>query len=292
MRIRRYSNIVIFILLSILVLAYFIYPPRQQTSWSSTTPIEQLVIREAGSLNRSLPYHQYKQKEDSIRRQISDAYFKSSSHHEIAIFDIGVAIPKSKSQQHYLTIDAYHLKGGDMAYSLNEKNYLEYTVWGPEKDGVRSGETKTIETSVKLNQKKNGEYHVAYFPISRNNAMVLKITIIVLMVIFGVVTFYALFYLPLRFLFLVAKGKPFDDESIGILHAIAWFLLATGILSAVLKILFHLIFKSELPPQVHFNYYDAIMSGWGFLVAGLGTLLFAKAFLRAAQLQEEQALTI
>jgi len=99
-------------------------------------------------------------------------------------------------------------------------------------------------------------------------------------------------FLPLRFLLLVAKGQAFNDETIGSLHFLAWFLLITGIVIALIKIIFHLFFQSMIPPQIRFSWYDALMNGWEYIIAGLIALLLAKAFLKGSQLQKDSELTV
>jgi hypothetical protein len=111
-------------------------------------------------------------------------------------------------------------------------------------------------------------------------------------VLLGIAALYILIYLPLRFLYLVSKGETFTDEAIGSLHMISWFLLLSGFLYGFNRVVLHLIFMNRVPEPVTFSYYDTLMSGWKFIMAGLIILLLAKAFLKGSQLQKEQELTV
>jgi hypothetical protein len=63
-------------------------------------------------------------------------------------------------------------------------------------------------------------------------------------------------------------------------------------LAGIIKIIVHLIFSSQVPEQLYFSYYIALMSGREYIIGGLIILLIAKAFKNGQKLQEEQSLTV
>jgi hypothetical protein len=287
------SSLLIFFLIVVLFLSYEVFHPHDNIYSPSIKPQDELVMRSSDSLNQALPYHEYKRMQDSIREKVYASYYESIPGSRIETLDVGLAFPGKDQDQYYLTLKSYNLDLRAFTYSLNKKNFIEYFVPNnSDKNRPESGQTVSKQIPVRIAQENEKEEWTVYFPISRPAATAFRILMLIFIVIFWIGAFCILIYLPLRFLYLVAKGKAFSDESIGSLHLIAWFLLGIGILHPLLKIIIHLIFINQIPPPVHFSFFDAIMSGWGFLISGLMVLLFAKAFLRGSQLEEDQDLTI
>ena len=288
------SGIIIFTILVILVTLKIFYPSASRIAsfeGDSQREFDKLVEKESSSIDDSLPHYLYKQRQDSIRHELSKYSLGGNSWHA---FDLGVEKLESEKGQkrYYFQIGGYYIKEGfSDFYSLRGKNYIQYTVFTKEEDDVKFGYARTFETDLKLEQRDEREWKVSY-PVSKTGYTVWQAILIVLTIIILVLFFGAIIGLPLQLLSLIAQGRAFSEKVIAILYTQARILILAGVLRALLRISLHLYYKAQIPPSVTFYYYDDIMSGWGLIVGGLVALLFAKAFRKGYELEQEQELTV
>jgi hypothetical protein len=130
------------------------------------------------------------------------------------------------------------------------------------------------------------------FPTGKTTATILKALLMVGAVVFLILGLYCLLYVPIKILSLISKGQFFNDELTGGLHITGGFLLLLGLIHPLTAIPLHLVFSSRVPDGVEFSYYEALMKHWELVVAGGIILLFAQAFSKGTQLQNEQDLTV
>jgi hypothetical protein len=288
------SGIFIFGLIVTLFLLNFFYPTSARIAWNKDDyqkSLDKLVEKESHFISDSLPYYQYKRQQDSIRSQLFDE--SDFGGNSTKTFDMGIKkIDSDKStEQYYLIIGGYYAKDYFEFYSLHRRNYVEYSIFKEAEGSVRYGEMKKNEIKVKLEQVNDREWQINY-PISKATYTIWQAIIVTLSFIFIGLLFMTIVGWPLHLLFLIAKGKAFSNKAILILYTIAYVLLFAGVFRAIVRLALHLYYKARVPYPVTFYYYDDIMSGWDFIMAGLIVLLFAKAFHRGYELQKEQELTI
>ena len=289
------SRIIIFLVLITLLLLKFFYPTSSRISWNkkdAQSRLEELVDKESVSINDSLPHYQFKRKQDSILAEVSADNFPAGSG--MKIFNLGIydLITKKGERKYYLIVGGYFAKNFFSFYSLHETNFIEYEIPTKTNDAeVQSIETRTIKTNLKLEQLNEREWQIGY-PVSRIGYNIGRVVIVVLMIIFFALFFFGIIGMPLKLLFLIAKGKAFSGEAIERFHTIAAILLISGIFLAIIMLALHLFYKAQMPYPVSFYFFDDIMSGWGLVVWGLIVLLFAKAFQHGYELQQEQELTV
>ncbi len=290
------SGLIIFILIVALLLLKFLYPTSSRIAWEKDnyqTRFDKLVEKESWSINDSLPHYQYKRLQDSIRRQLSEENIPRGGSGSMSVFDVGVGKIEFQENKvkYYLTVGGYFAKDFFEFYSLHGKNYIEYSVFTKKENDFRVGDFKTAETKFELEQLDQNRWQINY-PLSKTQYTVWQAIVIVLSFLAVGLLFMALIGLPLQLLFLIAKGKAFSDKVLIIFYTIASILLCSGIFLAIFRITLHLYYKAQVPYPVTFYYYDDIMNGWSLVIGGLIVLLFAKAFQRGYDLQQEQELTV
>lgn len=289
------SGIVIFTMIIVLLLLKTFYPSASQIAsfrGDSQTEFDKLVEKESSSINDSLPHYLFKQKQDSVRRELFDDYTPSGSSWSAGGLGVEKLEPKKGENKYYLLVDGYFVERSFWDfYSLHGKNYLEYAVYTKEKDYEQSGDLHTIETNLRIKQLNEKEWQISY-PQSKTRYTIWEAIVIVLSFIMIGIFFIAIVGLPIQFLSLIAQGKAFSEKVIVILNTIAAILIFGGILRAILRVSLHLYYKAQMPPSITFYYYDDFMSGWGLIVGGLIALLVATAFKRGYELQQEQELTV
>lgn len=264
-------------------------------SWeqqNSQTRFDKLVEKESLLLNDSLPHYQYKKQQDSIRRRLSEENFRVGS--SMKVLDVG--IEKSQIEKNELrycvTVGGYFAKDYLAFYSLHGKNYLEYDSAVKTGDPqVQSIETKKIETKLGIEQLDREEWQIHY-PVSKTTYTIWQAVIILLNCFAIGLLLFGITFLFIRLLFLIAKGKAFSDEVLRLFYTGAGIFFLAGFIKSGLLIGLHLYYKTQMPYPVTFYFYDDIMSGVKFIIIGLITLLFAKAFQRGRELQQEQDLTV
>jgi hypothetical protein len=245
-------------------------------------------------LNDSLPHFQYKQIEDSINREKAiDNFFANSSGSGISFSDLGIASYGRKEQkQYFFTIVGYRL--GNFVTIENKKTgtFINYPVWDKIGENSRDGHLENKQISIKYEEAKEPTEGKILLPINKRLGLFIEILFYAVAILMAVFSFYAIIFIPIRFLLQIAKGKAFTEENIGSLYLTAWTLIGFSLLAGFLKVTAHLLAKSQIPEGIDFSIYAAIMKSWKTLVAGLAVLLLAKAFLQGLYLKEEQDLTV
>ncbi len=292
---RPISGWIIFGMLALVLFCVAICPP-------GTKPLSPYAMETISSdveetpLHDSLHYYRYKQVEDSLKAiKFKTDYFSGSTGggSELLLASLGIGTYGTKeNKDQFLIIHGYSLD--DYASVDNKKtgSILTYPVWYKVGKDVRHGhlESKAIDLKYKAHDQAN-EGKV-YLPLQEGVGNLIRVVIYILAIITGLLCFYAIFYIPVRLLFQLAKGKAFTEENIGSLYLTGWGLVGLSLLTSFLPIITHLLMQSQIPKEIHFSYYAALLKPWKILVTGLGVLLLAKAFLQGLHLKEEQALTI
>jgi len=285
------SSILIYLLIVVLVITNYVHPSGSGHSKWSKDMRERVVDRLMDTVSLTLPYNQYVAKRDSIRYDLIN---DRSDFRQTGTWNFfSLSSPQfSNDDKHlyYIGLAGYECEDA-LFYHRNGKDYMDYTVWTNVTEFSKSGYRESKETNIRYNENTESD-NIVLIPVSKTLHYVLKTIVIAGIILMALGFFCFLFYLPFRFLLLVARGEIFNDETIAILFYIARFLIIVGLLASLIKIVFHLIFRSRIPSPITFSWYDAIMQGWQFVTAGLIVLLLAKSFLKGSQLQYEQDLTV
>lgn len=285
---------ILFSMLILVLLCINIFPPG--TKPLSPYAMENVTgIANESLLNDSLPYYRYKQIEDSLNYiNYKAEYFSNAGESsELLLGYLGVGTyGKGDKKSSFLIIQGYTLS--DFARVENKKanTLLYYPVWDNTYENYRNGhlESKAINLKYRIDEKtKEGK---VYLPVGNGFSSFLKILFYIIALITVLTCFYVILYIPVRLLYQLAKGKAFTEENIGSLYLTGWCLVGFSLMASLLPIIAHLLIQSQIPQEIQFSYYAALLKPWKTLVAGLGVLLLAKAFLQGLNLKEEQALTI
>lgn len=98
--------------------------------------------------------------------------------------------------------------------------------------------------------------------------------------------------LPLKVIYLISKGNPFEKSNIKNLHAIAYFLIVYYFGGLLFRYLLYLQPKGKPIPWLELDPSKYAYSHWKELVISFFLFIIAKAFKRGYSLQKEQELTI
>jgi hypothetical protein len=291
------SGVIIFAVIIVLSLLNFFYPTSSRIAWGKTDSqiqIDKLVDRESTAINDSLPFYQYKRLRDSIKADISEDFFTGLYGSGQSVFNFGTREFKihNGNTKYYLAVSGYFAKTLFDFYRLHGQNYIEYGIHSKTYDnGTEVSDPKTDTTTLILEQQNDREWQILY-PISKTANMVITLIIYTLMFIGFAILYYGILVQPLKILFLIAKGEAFSEEAIARFYNLFYVLLYAGVVISVLRIAFHLYFRTHLPYPLTFYYYDDVMSGSTSFIAALVVLLIAKAFQSGHRLQLEQDLTV
>lgn len=280
------ATLVIFILIVLLLVANSVDVGPRHFYYVEHPLVRLLTERSMDSGLDSLPVYRYKRVRDSIRNGIQEenmSLILGGSGWQTLSFGTS-SYEEKDSTQYFLTFRNYWTDNGPTAfYRKGGRSYMEYT--------DDSGFIKTKESEV-LFTSRDGSDGKLMIPTSKSTIRLFTILQMAFVILTLVAAFYLLLVTPLRILFNIAKGKVFTDENIGGLHAVSWTLMVLGLVPGLVGVLSHLLIRSQIPPGVSFRFWDTIMAGSPMFVAGLCTLLLAKAFLKGSQLQNEQELTV
>lgn len=283
----------IFGLIVLICLCANFYPP--DTRPISPYDYETVTGPEYDSpLNDSLPHYQYTRMKDSLNRvKAEENYFANAKGSSFGLSPLGIASYNIRDREEYFfTIDGYRLNDFVTVENKKDSTILNYPVWDKVNKNGRSGHLETKQTDIKFEAGKETWEGKVLIPVSKNAGTVINIIFIILLIVLGATSLAVVIIIPFRFFLRLAKSQPFTEENIGSLYFTAWFLIGLAVFTSLLKIISHLLFKSQIPSEIEISYYSAIMAQWAMLVVGLAVLLLAKAFLQGMNLREEQDLTI
>jgi len=252
------------------------------------TPLyKQLTDRAMAKVSDSLPAYRYNRIRDSLKVKIvnenTDIIHLGDSR---AFASIGTSIIKHEdNEEYFLNFSGYETEVLNYHFRENGKVYFHYL--------NASNDIRQEESAIRfVREQGEQEKGRVLIPASPGVINTLNFLYPVILLIIVALFYYVLLVTPFRILYNIAKGQAFTDENIGGLHVLAWVLIILGLLPGLISIVSHLIIRSQIPEQIHFAYFKMLMQGRMCMVTGLGILILAKAFLRGAQLQKEQELTV
>ena len=291
-------NMLLYLLIITLVVLKMYLPDWERQGYQSEPRTD--ADRAITAINDSLPHYEYEKKADSIKLAFHQKESPISEAWEFAF--IGISKRKKDSGKSYF----FELKGYRLEYveelvtyhQKNGKNLIEYWVWDrTDEQGTKWGHKETKEVSVVFEEdqfaddKEKAEGKLL-FPSNKTIYNIIKVSLTILIALLIVLLGYNLIIKPLGFLLRVARGDAFADRNIRTLYAAAWTLIIIGLAPGILRIILHLAFKPQIPEWIGFSYWHALLSYWGFLLAGLIALLFADAFRKGNKLEKDQELTV
>lgn len=288
-----------FIALVILLFGILIFGGR------STAIIDSPANSRAVAVNDSLPYYKAKLLLDSIEKQevfnrtklraqgsgmniLSIGFSHIREYDDAASFYSG-----SSSQQHdkyFLSLPGYQFRTAAGFSIENGKYMLAYPVWDNKNGGERQGHIEQKEIGIRYagNSALNPFQGSVLIPVSGSKFLILKILVYILWIIILLYAIYSLLILPLRILYSISKGDSFNRSNIRDLFILGCSLIGFAVIPAVLSFLFEWIFHNKIPAEIYLPFPEALLDNKGWLIAGLITLLLAKAFKKGYQLQLDQ----
>jgi hypothetical protein len=280
------SSIWIFVLIAVLLVANNIIGTGRSIDDSNHWLYRTLTEEAMRNINDSIPAYKYKTIEDSVRNEIAQENSSMiSSGSGWGAYSLGTSTDTYEGkEENFLYFSGYKLKDHFTYFFKNDgKIYMTYD---------SNDVIKTKPSQIKyINDREtdSGEVFIptSYATIKWLNAFHWIRLFIIILVGFGI-----LINTPFRVLYNIAKGNAFNDENIGRLNIMAWVLIVFGILPGLTSLISYFIIRAQIPNQIQYRFFHSIMYGWGFIVAGLITLLLAKAFQKGYELQEEQELTV
>lgn len=141
--------------------------------------------------------------------------------------------------------------------------------------------------------KNNYDIHFLYQSFPNKAWTFYKIISTICLVYF---TTLCLFVLPVKIIFFIAKGKPFDRNNVKNIHAVAYFLLLLVVFCSVEQFIVRVItlISFHRDPLIEKFPLDTLIPHqcYWYLLAGVIVFIIARAFKRGYDLQKEQELTI
>jgi hypothetical protein len=238
------------------------------------------------NINDSIPAYEYKRIEDSVRNKIVlENSSMISSGAGWAGYSLGTSTnTDAEKEENYLYFSGYKIKNPfTYFFKKDGKMYMTYD---------SNGIITTKPSQIKYINDRETDTGEVFMPTTHATIKWLNMFHWPLLFILIIIVFGIFVNTPLRVLYNIAKGKAFNDENIGSLHVMAWLLIVFGVLPGLISLVSYLIIREQIPDQIQYRFFHSIMHGWEFIVAGLITLLLAKAFKKGYELQEEQELTV
>jgi hypothetical protein len=238
------------------------------------------------NVSRELPHSEYELIKDSTLRQIWEENSASFSSWEYLA--IGTAVDeKKKDPEHYFLLSGYRADYSFRHYRKDGIQYIQY------RDPAQTNAPYvTRETSLRFSGMNPNEDINIYLSIPGWLRITLNIFLWALMGLVIVLLLFHVIRYPLRMLYNIANGNVFIPENIRIFYRLAWTLLFIGLIPQLISLVVHLILKSRVPPAFSYPVYENLMQSWGLVLAALIAFLFAEAFRKGYELEEEQELTV
>jgi hypothetical protein len=244
-------------------------------------------------LNDSMPYYQYRRIEDSLKAiRTQDNFFLQGNGTAFSFATLGIAsYGNEKKKEQFFTVSGYSLENFASVENNLRASILNYPVWDNAAENSRNGHIETKPLNIKYQEGKEPWGGKVLVSIGPGLSTFLTVTLYILAAFF-IAAFLVILYIPFRFFLKLSKGQAFNEENIGGLYLTAWSLISIALLASVISIIGHVSIQSQIPKEISFSYYAAFIKSANILLAGLGVLLLAKAFLQGLRLKEEQDLTI
>lgn len=245
-------------------------------------------------VNDTLPHYRYQRIKDSLNliNRKSD-YFFEKGNSGIEFNNVGFANYSTEpSEDYFLTISGYNHDDNVSVKNKSDRSILLYPVWDKIENHSRSGHLEAKPIQIKYEEGKERWQGKVFVPVAKTFGSVLTVVFYIFIVVIAIVCFYCILFVPLRFLYQLAKGKAFTEENIGNLYFTGWGLIAIGLLLTLTTFFAHVLVRYKIPDELTFSYYAVFMDSGKYFMSGLAVLLLAKAFLQGLELKEESDLTV
>jgi hypothetical protein len=298
-RLKKYfasSTLIAFLAIGLFMVNALFHPGRPAGPSYELTGIYGDIVY-TPELSDTMPHYLFKKIQDSLNR------ITEPKREQAHVLGTGTKVgaigtyeyKESNSSEYYLSVGDFYLDYEVVFYRQEGKNYYKYPKWGKPYDNGTSidGHYEKKETNLKfIEENKETGDGIILIQTTKTTKKVIEIILLIIGGIVILLWLYVIFGVAVHFLLSIARGAAFTEDNIFRLHFIAYVFIGTILFTTLMKIIGFLFVARQLPDLVHFSWYNVLMSGWEFLVAGLVTLLFAKAFKRGYQLQQEQQLTV
>lgn len=198
-------------------------------------------------------------------------------------------------KKYFLELRDYTLNEDACFFIKNGKYYIDYTAWENVTPNLKSGHTKTKEVSVRYKTELDVHKKIQsalLIPISQKTHNFLKIIIWVILTPLSIFIIWLIFILPLKVLFRIALGDPFNPKNISDLRNAGITLITIMLLPILSSWLLQLFLGGRLPDEIYFPVWLYIHDVKGWIVGGLALLILSNAFKSGHKLQQEQDLTV
>ena len=285
----------LFGLLMALFLCYIFFPTDSKplSKYDSESVLGQ--TENVSHINDTLPHYQYQRIKDSLTllEKKTDFFYNHRGGSGIEWAHLGFFnYDTGKDDVYFLTLSGYDHDDFVSVKNENSGSVLSYPVWDKVENRARNGHTESKAIGIKYEEGKERWQGKVFIPVTKTFAQILSVVFYAFLILVGIVCFYVVLFIPLRFLHQLAKGKAFTEENIGSLYLTGWGLIGVGLLLTLSTFLVHLLLRSKIPDELTFSYYAVFMDSGKYFMAGLSVLLLARAFLQGLELKEEQDLTV
>jgi hypothetical protein len=258
------------------------------------------------NIDEDLPYRTYKRIEDSLEqvRQVDRQRVKGNGDQlkigplairGISECDTCNSLIESvrEKEKYYLELLNYKLEGNTVFTISNGNYFLKYFTQDRNYPGYKLGHYDKKQVSIRYayNEDDKNPLGSVLIPISTTTYTILNVVFIVFTFVYVILVLY-IFVSALQFLYRIAIGNAFNYVNIWNLYFTGWIITGAGVGVPLIAYFISLSFKSTIPPQIHFAFWDMFLNYRPFIFAGVVVLLFASAFKRGYKLQQEQDLTI
>lgn len=279
------------LLMVILLCSIFLPPTRRPIPGYDLQSVED--INNEPYVNDSLPHYKYQRIKDSfasVKRE-NNYFNKGASGFGLANFGL-YEYDLDTAKESLLSIEGYDHDEYVDVENNKSGSVLTYPVWKQTGERSRGAHLEKKPIGIKYEEGKERWQGKVFVPVSTSVRIILTVLLCAILIPVFLVAFYCSFFIPVRFLYQLAKGKAFTEENIGNLYFTGWGLIAIGLLLTLLTYAAHLFVQAKIPPEIGFSYYAVFMKFAYIFIAGLSVLLLAAAFLQGLELKEESDLTV
>lgn len=259
--------------------------------------------------NDSLPYYEYKRKEDSLNRITQAMKFNNKGQigTSISMGFLGVCTmidevadggilekeKPDKGKHYYLELVGYNLDRDTKFYIHNDTYNLAYAKW----DSIRKGQfgsTKIGHYESKQIKVRYASYNKSILiPISKKqyHFFIVSLNILIYLIIFFIA--YIFIGLPIQILIRISKGDAFNGKNIQSFKMMSIVLFIYISVFTFGPYLLKFIFRKIIPTDFEFQFVSqTFLDNIYPCLTCLCLFFISKAFKKGYQLQKEQDLTI
>lgn len=254
------------------------------------------------SLNDSLPYYEYKRKEDSIalirnQREFytnnSGSGFQFGSLGAFSMENKNNGSSNLKNTLYFLGLGDYTLERNSKFYIIDNSYQLTYEVWDRNKTGNTISNKNGHYASKEIKIRYASDRKMVLVPVTKIQFTIINTILFIAAFLTLAFTLNLFIYFPFKILMNISRGNAFIFDNISMLKFMSVGLFVFVFISLIIPYLMHFIFRNIIPTDfVLPNIISGFSNCFFLLLMAVALLITSKAFKKGYELQLDQDLTI